>query len=114
MTEMNYQGHTCTTMVGEGWTMCILSWPTSSIASCKTCTYSADNFLLTYVYAKIHLKYSYLSFIHSINERFAVFCYYLLWTLVFFFSLSLRVQFFLEGFCAECTRIKPHLDESQI
>ena len=29
--------------------MCILSCPTSSIANCKTCTYSADNFWLTYV-----------------------------------------------------------------
>ena len=29
--------------------MCILSCPTSSIANCKTCTYIADNFWLTYV-----------------------------------------------------------------
>jgi hypothetical protein len=28
---------------------CILSCPASSIANCKTCTYSADNFRLTYV-----------------------------------------------------------------
>jgi hypothetical protein len=44
MTEMDYKGHTCTTMVGEEWTMCILSCPPSSIANCKTGTYSADNF----------------------------------------------------------------------
>jgi hypothetical protein len=43
-TEMDYQVHTCTTVVGEEQTMCILSCPTSSIANCKTCTYSADNF----------------------------------------------------------------------
>jgi hypothetical protein len=42
--EMDYQGHTCTTMVGDEQTMCILSCPTSSIAICKTCTYSVDNF----------------------------------------------------------------------
>jgi hypothetical protein len=39
MREINYQGHTCTTMVGEEQTMCILSCPTGSIANCKTCTY---------------------------------------------------------------------------
>jgi hypothetical protein len=44
VTEMDYQGHTCTTMVGEEYTMYMLSCPTSSIANCKTCTYSADNF----------------------------------------------------------------------
>jgi len=38
MTEMDYQGHTCTTMVGEVLTMCILSRPTNSIANCRTCT----------------------------------------------------------------------------
>ena len=50
MTEMDYQGHTCTTMVGEEQTVCVLSCPSSSIANCKTCTYIADNFWLTYVY----------------------------------------------------------------
>jgi len=54
-TEMDYQGHTCTTMVGEEQTMCILSCPTSSIANCKTCTYIADNFWLTYVFCFIIL-----------------------------------------------------------
>jgi len=49
MIAMDYQGHTRTTMVKEEYTMCILSSPNSSIANCKTCTYSADNFLLTYV-----------------------------------------------------------------
>jgi hypothetical protein len=37
--------------------MCILSCPTSSIAICKTCTYSVDNFWLTCIYASIlHLS----------------------------------------------------------
>jgi hypothetical protein len=49
MTEMDYQGRTCTTMVEDEETVCSLSCPTSSIANCKTCIYSADNFLLTYV-----------------------------------------------------------------
>jgi len=44
MTEMDYQGHTCTTIIEEEQTMCILSCPTSRIANCKTCTYGADNF----------------------------------------------------------------------
>jgi len=52
MTEMDYQGHTCTTMVGEKLTICILLCPTSSIANCKTCTYIADNFWLTYICSK--------------------------------------------------------------
>jgi hypothetical protein len=49
MTKTDHQGHTCTTMVGEEQTMCILSWPTSSTANSKTSTNSADNFWLTYV-----------------------------------------------------------------
>jgi len=32
--------------------MCILSCPTSSIANCKICTHSANNFLLTYVHVE--------------------------------------------------------------
>jgi hypothetical protein len=44
MREMNYQGHTCTAMVGEEYTMCILSCLISSTANCKTCTYSVDKF----------------------------------------------------------------------
>jgi hypothetical protein len=52
MTGMDYQGHTCTTMVGEECSVCILSCPTSSIANFKTCTYIADNFWLTYVIKK--------------------------------------------------------------
>jgi hypothetical protein len=39
--------------------MCISSCPTSSTPNCKTCTYSADNFWLTYVQRGcLALKYS--------------------------------------------------------
>jgi hypothetical protein len=40
-------------MVEEEQTMCILSWPTSSIANCKTSTYSADNFWLPYIFTDV-------------------------------------------------------------
>jgi hypothetical protein len=41
---MEYQSHTCTTMVGLKQTMCIMSRPSSSVVKCKTCTYIVDNF----------------------------------------------------------------------
>jgi hypothetical protein len=53
MTEIDYQGHIYIAMVGEEQNMCILlSSTTRSIANCKTCTYSADTFLLSYVILK--------------------------------------------------------------
>jgi len=43
MTEMHCQGQTCTTILGEGETLYIVSCSTSSITNNKKYTYIVDN-----------------------------------------------------------------------